>query len=332
MSYSLARRSGHRAFALVSALLISLGATAAQAAWPEKAIQYVVVFSPGGGSDVFARTVTPFLSKALGVPVNVINKPGGNQIPAINFVRAARADGYTLIQEQQAASALKVMLDIKNADELINDRSFGPMMGGGASAIVVKGDSPWKTLKDMVNAAKKDPGNFTAWRTGGSFSDMIHGRFFEFVGIDPDKIKWVDYKGAGPGNIAVAGGHVMMGGGGANSVVTMHNSGDLRALAVTSSGRLSALPDVPTMAEGGFPGFDLFSWYGISGPPGLPAEVTQKLDQVVSKLSKDPAFIKALDKLGTFPFYKSPSDAKALVLKETEFYRKMAMEKKKKMK
>ena len=317
-------------FALASVFIVSLAYLPAQAAWPEKAIQYVVVFSPGGGSDVFARTLTPFLSRELGVPVNVINKPGGNQIPAINYVRKARPDGYTLIQEQQAASALKVMLDIPNADEVIQDRTFGPMIGGGASAIVVKGDSRWKTLKDMVNAAKKDPANFTVWRTGGSFSDMIHGRFIEFVGVNPSKIKWVDYKGAGPGNIAVAGGHVMMGGGGANSVVTMHKSGDLKALAVTSNARLSALPDVPTMAEAGYPGFDLFSWYGISGPPGLPPEVMQRMNAAVAKLVKDPEFVKALDKLGTFPFHKTPSDAKALVLKETEFYRKMAEEKKKK--
>jgi tripartite-type tricarboxylate transporter receptor subunit TctC len=321
---------GRFAIALASVLFLSLVYAPAQAAWPEKAIQYVVVFSPGGGSDVFARTVTPFLSRELGVPVNVINKPGGNQIPAINYVRNARPDGYTLIQEQQAASALKIMLDIPNADKIIRDRTFGPMLGGGASAIVVKGDSPWKTLKDMVNAAKKDPGKFTVWRTGGSFSDMIHGRFFEFVGVDPSKIKWVDYKGAGPGNIAVAGGHVMMGGGGANSVVTMHRSGDLKALAVTSNTRLSALPNVPTMAEAGYPGFDLFSWYGISGPTGLPPEVMQRLDGVVAKLTKDPEFVKALDKLGTFPFHKTPAEAKALVLKETEFYRKMAEEKKKK--
>ena len=318
-------------FIAVSAVLaLTLPGTGQAAGWPKKAIQWVVVFSPGGGSDTIARVVTPFLSKELGVPVNVINKPGGNQIPAINYVMNSRPDGYTLLQEQQAASALKVMLDIPNADDLIGKRTFGPMIGGGANAIVVNGKSPWKTLKDMVAAAKKDPGNFTVWRTGGSFSDMIHGRFFEFVGINPDKIKWVDYKGAGPGNVAVAGGHVMMGGGGANSVVNMHRSGDLRAVAVTSNTRLGALPDVPTMAEGGFPGFDMFSWYGVSGPPSLPAEVMQRMNEVVRKLTKDKEFVTALDKLATFPFYKSPADAKALVLKETEFYRKMAEGKKKK--
>ncbi len=316
--------------AVFAALVSALPSASHAAGWPKKAIQWVVTFSPGGGSDTVARVMTPYLSKELGVPVNVINKPGGNQIPAINYVMKSPADGYILLQERQAASALKVMLDIPNADELINNRTFGPMIAGGASAIVVNGKSPWNTLKDMVTAAKKDPGNFSIWRTGGSFSDMIHSGFFEFVGINPAQVKWVDYKGAGPGNVAVAGGHIMMGGGGANSVVNMHRSGDLKALAVTSSARLGALPDVPTMTEAGYPGFDMFSWYGVSGPPGLPAEVMQRMNEAVTNLMKNKEFIKSLDKLATFPFYKSPSDAKKLVLKETEFYRKVAQERKKK--
>ena len=305
--------------AVFAALVSALPSVSHAAGWPKKAIQWVVVFSPGGGSDTIARVLTPHLSRELGVPVNVINKPGGNQIPAITYVMNSRPDGYTLIQEQQAASATKVML--KSNPINIGNRTFGPLIAGGANAIVVKGDSPWKTLKDMVAFAKKSPEKFTYWRVGGSFTDTIHNRFFEIAGIDTSKTKPVDYKGAGPGNVAVAGGHVMMGGGGANSVVSMHRSGDLKALAVTASSRIGALPNVQTMAEAGYPQFDLFSWYGVSGPPGLPAEVMQKMDEVVRKLLKNQQFLKDMDKLATFPFYKSPAETRKHVLKEAEFYK-----------
>ncbi|MBM09306.1 MAG: hypothetical protein CMF69_06990 [Magnetovibrio sp.] len=316
-------------FACAMFFAFSISSVGQAAGWPKKAINYVVVFSPGGGSDTFARIVVKWLSKELGVPVNVINKPGGNQIPAINYVAKASPDGYTLMQEQQAASALKVMLDIPNADELIRNRTFGPMIGGGANALVVNNKVPFKTLGEMVNFAKKDPSKFTAARTGGSFSHMINTQFFEFVGIPSDKVRWVDYKGTGPSKVALAGNHIMFVGTGANSIVTMHRSGDVKALAVTGPRRLSSLPKVPTMEESGFPGFEMQGWYGISGPPGLPKEVVQRLDEVAKKLSKDKGFINDLDKLAAFPFYKSPADAKKLVLEETEFYRKMAQAKKK---
>jgi tripartite-type tricarboxylate transporter receptor subunit TctC len=307
-------------FIAVSAVLATTLPGAGHAAgWPKKAIQWIVVFSPGGGSDTIARVLTPHLSRELGVPVNVINKPGGNQIPAINYVMNSPPDGYILLQEQQAASATKVMLKSNPID--IGNRTFGPLIAGGANAIVVNGKSPWKTLKDMVAFAKATPEKFTYWRVGGSFTDTIHNRFFDIAGIDISKTKPVDYKGAGPGNVAVAGGHVMMGGGGANSVVNLVRSGDLTALAVTASARIGALPDVPTMAEAGYPQFDLFSWYGVSGPPGLPAEVMEKMDEVVRKLHKNPQFIEDMDKLATFPFYKSPADTRKHVLKEAEFYK-----------
>ena len=309
--------------AVATALAVSALPGAGHAAWPEKAIQWVVVFAPGGGSDVIARAITPFFSKELGVPVNVINKPGGNQIPAINYVMDSPPDGYILLQEQQAASAIKAILDPVPID--IGARTFGPLIAGGANAIVVNGDLPWNSLKDMAGFIKANPGEFTYYRGGGSsFTDMVNKRFFQLAGIDTSTIKAVDFEGAGPAKIAVAGGHIMMSGGGAGSMISLVSSGDVKALAVTGTQRVSALPDVPSTAEAGFPDLDLVNWYGVSGPPGLPDEVVNRLNEVALKLSKDPEFIAEMGKIAHYPFYKSPQDTRGFVLKEAEFYKALA--------
>lgn len=315
---------GWGTFLLACAFLVSLLPGSARAAdWPRKAIQLVVSFAPGGGSDVAARVIAKYLSDELKVPVNVINKAGGNQIPAIKYVLDAPPDGYILLQEQQANSAIKSFL--KDLPFKIEDRTFGPMIVSGPNAVVVGGKSPWKTLKEVLDAARKDPGSFTWVRTGGSsFTDMVTMQLFDLAGIDVSKTKPVDFQGVGPGNVAVAGGHVMLGGGGAASVVSLINSGDLKGLAVTGDKRVAALPNVPSAAEAGFPESNLVNWYGISGPMNLPKEIVDRLDQAVQRMSKNPAFTKDLESIASYPRYKSPAEFREFVLKEAELYKKLA--------
>ena len=303
------------ASACVSSLLLA-GCQAGE--WPSRAIQWVVTFPAGGGADAIARVIAPYISRELGVPVNVINRPGGNAIPGITYVMNSRPDGYTLLLDEPPVSATRVMLASDPID--IEDRTYGPLIAAAANAIVVNGKSPWNTLDDLVAFATRTPEEFTYWRTGGSFTEIIHNRFFEVAGVDVSRIRPVDYRGGGPGNIAVAGGHVMMGGGGANAIVNLVRSGDLKALAVTSDSRLGALPDVPTMAEAGYPEVDLVTWYGVSGPPGLPEVIVDRLDAVVRKLDGDPNFLGDLDKLAAFMFYKSPAEARTYILEEAAYY------------
>lgn len=292
------------------------------AGYPQKAIQLVISFAPGGGSDVVARVVAKYLATELGVPVNVINKAGGNQIPAILSVLNAPPDGYTLLQEQQANSAIKATL--KDLPFRLEDRTYGPMLVGGPNAFVVNGKSPWNSLRDMIEAARKSPETFTWVRTGGSsFTDMVTLQLFDIAGIDARKTKPVDFQGVGPGNTAVAGGHVMLGGGGAGSVVSLVKSGDLKALAVTGDRRVSALPDAPSAKEAGFPESNLTNWFGISGPKGLPKEVLDRLDAAAQKVAKNPEFAKDLEKIASHPFYMPPAQVREYVLKEAEVYRKL---------
>jgi tripartite-type tricarboxylate transporter receptor subunit TctC len=292
------------------------------AGYPQKAIQLVVSFAPGGGSDVVARVVAKYLAAELGVPVNVVNKAGGNQIPAILSVLQAAPDGYTLLQEQQANSAIKAT--VKDLPFKLEDRTYGPMLVGGPNAFVVSGKSPWKSLQEMVEAARRSPETFTWVRTGGSsFTDMVTLQLFDIAGIDAKRTKPVDFQGVGPGNTAVAGGHVMLGGGGAGSVVALVKSRDLRALAVTGDQRVAVLPDTPSAKEAGFPQSNLTNWFGISGPKGLPKEVIDRLDAAARKLAQNPEFVKDLEKIASHPFYLPAAEVRDYVLKEAELYRRL---------
>ncbi len=321
MARTLGRSIGWAAILVVMVVGMASPGWAARP-YPQKAIQYVVSFSPGGGSDVVARVVAKYLAAELGVPVNVVNKEGGNQIPAILSVLNAAPDGYTLLQDQPANSSIKAIL--KDLPFKLEDRTYGPLTIGGPNAFVVSGKSPWKTLKDMVDAAKKDESSFTWVRTGGSsLTDMATLQLFDAAGIDATKTKPVDFQGVGPGNVAVAGGHVMLGGGGAGSVVAMVQSGDLRALAVTGDRRVPILADTPSAKEGGFPDSNLMNWYGISGPKNLPPAVIDRLDAAVKKISQNPQFIKEAEQVASYPIYAPPAQAREYALEEGELYKKL---------
>lgn len=298
------------------------GCTAGQGGYPRKAVEVVVSFAPGGGSDVVARVWTKYFAEELKVPFNVVNREGGNQIPAIQSVLNAPTDGHTILQEQQANSAIKATL--KDLPFKLEDRTYGPLMIGGPNAFVVNGKSPWNSLKDMIDAAKKDPASFTWVRTGGSsFTDMVTLQLFDIAGIDASKTKPVDFQGVGPGNTAVAGGHVMLGGGGAGSVVSLVQSGDLKCLAVTGDKRVPVLPNCPSASEAGFPQSNLLNWYGISGPVNMSKEALDKLDATAKKLSDNAQYKQDLEKIASYPIYMPPAQAREYILKEADVYRKL---------
>lgn len=140
------------------------------------------------------------------------------------------------------------------------------------------------------------------------------------AGIDPQTVKPVDYSGNGPGNIAVAGGHVMMSGGSINPLIS---SGDLKVLAIAGPERATALPDVPTLAESGYP-VDFVAYFGFSGPVGLPEEVLNRLDEVVQKMSGDDSFRKEIEAIGFYPRFLPAKEARTYILDEAEEYRALA--------
>ena len=308
-------------FMCVLGLALNAGCSAAGDVWPKKAITLVVTFAAGGGSDVAGRVMAKHLARELGVPVNVENKPGGNQIPGIQAVLDAAPDGYTLLLEQPANSSIECTM--KDVPFKIEERTYGPLMVTGPNTYAVSAKSPYKTLKDLLEAGWKDPGSITWAYTGYNVTSFSHVQLFRAGGIDPSKTKPVEFSGGGPANTAVAGGHVVLAGGGPGGVLPLYKSGDLRILAVTGDKRAAVLPDVPTGKEQGYD-LNIINWFGISGPKNLPKNVLERLDVAAKKITSSPEYARDLENEGSVPLYMSPSDTRDFVLKEFETMKKLA--------
>ena len=305
----------------IGVVALSSGCSAASSNWPTKAIDLTISFAPGGGSDVAGRVMAKYLSAELKVPVNVVNKPGGNQIPAVLSVLQSQPDGYTLLLDQPANSTIQNTLP--DLPYKLEDRSFGPMMVTGPNAYAINGKAPQNNMKEFIDYYKAHPTELT-WAGGSvSVSSFAFLQFFQAAGIDSTKVKEVQFDGIGPGNTAVAGGHVVLGGGGASSVVGMYKSKDLKVLAVTGDKRVPILPDVPSGKELGL-NLTMMNWFSISGPKGLPKNVMDRLEEAAKKISQDPAFAKDCEQIASYPIYMSGADTKNYVLKEADDMKKLA--------
>jgi len=296
----------------VSALLTGVvGAVA----YPDKAIDLVVAWAPGGSTDTAARVAAKHLASELGVPVNVVNKGGGAGVPGVISVVTARPDGYTLLWDVNSdisGHAIKPNLPYK-----WDDRTFGPMMVQGPMALIVSGKSEWDSLKKLVNAAKADPSAITwAYLGAVSITTLTQVQIFEAAGSDVTKTRPVSFDSGSPGITAIAGGHVKLGAFGVGGVLPLTKSGDLKVLAVTGARRVTSLPDVPTSSEAGFPEINLSQWWCITGPKGLPQEIVKRLDEAAKKITNSPEFQKDLAAINSVPHYMSPSEVRNFATRE----------------
>jgi len=307
-------------------LLIFAGVLAAHSAetrYPTRAIEYVVPFPAGGGTDVAARVIAKALSRELGVPVNVTNKPGGNQIPGVMSVLSSPPNGYTLLADGSGSSSLQTL--IKDLPYKVEDRTFVTRIMISPHAYIVNGKSPWKSLREVIDAIKQDPGSFTwTWHGGNTTTDFSLLQFFDVAGIDITRTKRVPFQGTGPSSQAVAGGHVLFGSGGASAMFSLYRSGNIKVLAVTGDKRLPTLPEVTSCKEIGLGSLDVMFWVGISGPKGLPKPVVEKLVAVGKKISEDPQVIKELEAVGAYPSYMGSEELSRQVSKEAEAFKALA--------
>lgn len=312
--------------AIIAAVVgIGVGGCAKADKYPSKAIDYVVPLPPGGGSDLGARTVAKALSDELGVPVNVVNKPGGNQITGTKYVMDAKNDGYTLIADGASQGSLHVLQ--KNLPYKLEDRTFIARVMSAPHAFYVSGNSPYNTLKELVAAAKANPEEFSwGWAGGNTTTDFVLLQLFHEAGIDIARTKRIPTAGAGKTVVSVAGNHITFGAGGASSVFSLAKSGDIKVLAITGTKRLSQIPDVPTTAEAGFPEVDLNWWIGISGPKDLPKDVVEKLEAAAKKVAANPAVVKELENIGAYPDYLGSKETRDYVMKEAEMFKQLAAE------
>lgn len=251
----------------------------AWAAYPDKPIKIIVPWATGGATDQVGRMLAQPLSQALGVPVIVENKAGaGGVIGTQQFVKE-KADGYTLLLATSSTNAAAPYLYSKLGFDPIAD--FTPVVSlcSIPNVMVVPTKSPWNSLKDMVDAAAKSPGNFTYGSAGiGGSQHLAGAQFKTTANID---IRHVPYKGSGPAAQDLVAGHIdmMIDTGSLGSI----RGGLLRPIAVASAKRLSVLPNVPTFNEAGVP-MVASAWYGIVLPAGAPADVVNRLNTEINKI------------------------------------------------
>ena len=252
-------------------------ASAASAAdWPgSRPVRLVVPFAPGGSSEIVARSVAGELTRQLGQSVFVENKPGGAGVIAMQEVAKATPDGHTLILGHVGTLAVNPYM-LRNQPYDVN-RDFTPvtMLAKVPSVIVVHPDVPAKTLAELITYAKANPGKLNYASAGNGSAGHLGMEYLKLTaGVD---ITHIPYRGSGPQLTDLVAGQVQMAMNGLPSIITYIRQDKLRAIAVGSAERVPILPDVPTVAESGYPGFETSQWYGLVAPAGTPPDIIERL-------------------------------------------------------
>jgi tripartite-type tricarboxylate transporter receptor subunit TctC len=297
-----------------AALLPPTGAQAqSAAAYPAKAIRIVVPFPAGGTSDILSRAIGQKLTEEWKQPVVVDNRPGASANIGAEIVVKSPPDGYTLL----CASTIHTInpsLYSKLAYDPVKDFTAITLIATTSQVLAVHPSLPVRTVKELISYAKKRPGQINYSSAGNGSQPHLTAELFKTrTGID---IVHVPYKGAPPAMNDLLAGHVALSFATSPSAVPHVKSGKLRALAVSTARRVSALPDVPTIDESGVPGFEASGANGLVGPAGMPAGIVEKLHAAVVKIVKDPAMSKFLSEQGADPYTTTPAEYAAYIKSE----------------
>jgi tripartite-type tricarboxylate transporter receptor subunit TctC len=282
--------TGFGALLAAAGLNGALAATGAE--YPVRPIRMVVPFTPGGGTDIIARALGQHLNNAFGQNVIIDNRPGGNTVIASEIVAKARPDGYTLIMQINTLTALPAMVKVGQGTISLDQFSPVSLVASLPHVLVVHRSVPAASVKELVALARASPGKLNYGTPGAGTPVHLAGAWFaSMAGID---LVAVPYKGAAEYTAALLGNHVQMVFGSAPTAIPHVRTGALKALGVTTARRIPALPDVPTIAESGFPGYDIVSWYGVLAPARTPNEIVMRLSKEIAAAVKTKAFADAL--------------------------------------
>ncbi len=292
--------------------------------FPSRPVRIVVPFPPGGTSDILARSIGQKLSEEWGQPVLADNRPGAAGNIASENVAKSKPDGYTLYINTVGTHAINPAIYAKLAFDPINDFTPITNLVNLPSVLLVHPSVPVKNVKELIALARKRPNELQYSSAGSGAQPHLTAEMFKsMAGIE---ILHVPYKGAGPQMIGILSGEVALTFATAPSGVPYVKSGQLRALGVTSANRIPALPAVPTVAEGGVPGYLAVGWNGLIAPAALPAPLTDKIHDAVAKIVRTPEINARLIDLGAEPALSTPAEFAALIKSEIVKWAKVVKE------
>ncbi len=305
----------------VLALTASMASGSAMAqTWPSKPISLIVPFPAGGTTDVLARALAEKLTASLGQTVIVESKPGAGATLGADYVAKSKPDGYTLlvgaVHHTIAASVYKKLpYDFQKDLAPITEIALVP------NVLVVNASNPAKTVAELVAQLKAKPGAYNYGSNGnGTAQHLIGTQFQNLTGTD---LVHIPYKGSGPLATDLLGGQVTMSFDTVTPVLQHIKAGKLRALAVTTAKRSSALPDVPTLEEAGLKGFNIGTWFGVLAPAATPKDILTRLNAEMVKVIQSPDFHKRMAEIGAEPIGNSADQMAAQIKGETEKFAKL---------
>jgi tripartite-type tricarboxylate transporter receptor subunit TctC len=303
--------------------LLALVAAPALAQFPTKPIATVVGFEPGGGTDTTARIVGPVLGEQLGQQIVVENRAGAGGNIAVDYVAKSAPDGYTLVLANVGALAVNPHI-IKTPYDPLRDLTPITMAAVFANVLVVQPSLPVNSVADFVKLAGEKPGSMTYASSGIGGAGHLAGELLKVMAkID---IVHVPYKGGGPAMQGFLGGQVSSFFATPVSSIAQIRAGRAKAIATTGSKRAALMPDVPTIAESGYPGYEALNWYGYLGPKGMPKSIVERLNRELVKALAHPQVVAAMHKTGVEPQSSTPEEFARYIEREYQVWGKVVKE------
>ena len=297
------------------------GQVCAQTDYPNRRIELIVPFPTGGPNDTAARIIHPLFSAALGVPVLIVNRPGLGGAIAAEYTAKASPDGYTLFFPTNTVLTILPAMQPDDVKDRFSDFVAIASTMADFGTVTSRSDAPWKTLEEMVNYARKNPGKLSYGSAGvGTLSSFAMEILKTTNGVD---ITHVPFQGTGPVKNAILGGHVQLVSGGFSSLGPLIKSGDIKALFTTSPRRIAAYPDVPTATEKGLPEATINLWVLLAAPAGTPVTVVNKLAGAMERAMKDPSVISAVENSGMVVDYHASLATQRMLESERELVKKV---------
>jgi tripartite-type tricarboxylate transporter receptor subunit TctC len=310
----------HPARLLIAIAAALLWVAPTQAAYPDRPIDLIVPWAPGGSTDLLARVVAKNLTESLGQPVVVDNKPGASGNIGSDKVAKSKPDGYTLLVGLMNTHVVNPALYPDMPFKGVEDFTPIAILGFVTTTMVINPSVPANNVAEFIAYAKANPGKIAYASAGvGSSTHLDAAVFAKMAGIE---MLHVPFKGGAPAMQDTIAGRTQVQFSAANLTLPQVKGGKLKLLAVTGSKRAAILPDVPTVAET-LPGFDKAVWYGVFGPAGMPKEMTSRLNAEINRIMTAPEQKKMMDDIGVEVVTESPEQFGARLRKDAEYYTKL---------